>query len=148
MWCGDYSGVIRGRSLSTGVLDGTTIEHQRGRLSALDVVDADGRPVLVSLGRNAASIGRWAVDGTGPITRRIIPGHALAPGYSPDGRWLLLGGPPADGATDGFSPSLWNADTDQQVNELPTDKVQEAVWLETAASPPSPSMPTAAGWTS
>ena len=124
MWCGDYFGVIRGRSLSTGALDGTTIEHQRGWLSGLDVVDANGRPVLVSLGRNVASIGRWVVDGTGPIIHRIDASDDFAQ-YSPDGRWILMSRP---AGSDGFAVSIWDANNHRQLLTLP-DNV-DAQWVD------------------
>ncbi len=126
MWCGDYFGVIRGRSLSTSALNGTTIEHQRGWLSALDVVDADGRPVLVSLGRNVASIGRWVVDGTGPIIRRITTSDDFAQ-YSPDGRWIVMG-KPSDSIPNGFVLSIWDAKDHRQLFALP-DNV-DAQWVD------------------
>jgi WD40 repeat protein len=127
VWCGDYFGVIRSRSLTTGALDGTTIEHQRGSLSSLDLVETEGGRYLVSMGNNSASIGRWRVDGSGPISRKIAPGHDYAR-YSPNGQWMLLEVPPND-RTDGYTPSLWNASTDQQIAELPTHSVAMAVWL-------------------
>ncbi len=79
------------------------------------------------MGGNSASIGRWRVDGLGPISHKIAAGHDGA-GYSPDGRWMLLGAPANDG-TDGFTLSLWSADTDQQVAELTTPGIQDVVWL-------------------
>ncbi len=127
VWCADFSGVIRGRSLTTGELDGTTVEHPRGYLASLDLLDADQGRYLITMGGNSASIGRWRVDGLGPISHKIAAGHDGA-GYSPDGRWMLLGAPANDG-TDGFTLSLWTADTDQQVTELTTPGIEDVVWL-------------------
>jgi WD40 repeat protein len=126
LWCGDYFGVIRGRSLDTGQLDGSTIEHQRGWLSALDVIDVGGGRYLVSLGRNAASIGRWRVDGEGPITHLVASGNDFAR-YSPDGRWMVVAGP-ADNGT-GFSMSVWDVDDERTVLALPPDAFDGA-WVD------------------
>ena len=89
LWCADFSGVIRGRSLSTGELDGTTVEHQRSGLTSMAVQSVAGHRYLVSFGMQSPSIGRWQIDGGGPLTRasrrrlrrrRVQPERAMAAG--------------------------------------------------------------------
>jgi DNA-binding SARP family transcriptional activator len=126
LWCGDFDGIIRGRSLSTGALDGTTVEHQRGWLANLDLLAVDGNRYLVTLGRQTASIGRWQVGGNGPLTRQIADGNDYAE-YSPDGRWMLVGRP--SNAPLGFTLSVWDQHDDREVLALPTD-VLDATWVD------------------
>jgi WD40 repeat protein len=126
LWCGDYFGVIRGRSLTTGALDGSTIEHQRGWLSSLDLVDSDGVRYLVSFGRNTPSIGRWRVDGTGPIMRRVAAGQDQA-WYSPDGRSMITLAPSDNPA--GFTASIWDQSTDRRIAVLTADTA-DTDWID------------------
>lgn len=88
VWCGDYFGLIRERTLRTGALTGRTFAHQKGRLEDLFFVDSGRDQELVSLGGNAAVVGRWRVDGGGPIERIVAPGQ-LGGELSPDGTRLL-----------------------------------------------------------
>ena len=104
MWCGDYFGTIRGRSLSTGALDGTTIAHQRGWLSSLDLATIDGGRYLVSMGWNSALVGRWQIDGLGPVQRRIADSYDWIR-YSPGGEWALVSGPD-DTSPQGFKSAI------------------------------------------
>ena len=90
LWCADYSGVIRGRSLGNGELDGTTVEHQRSGLSGIAVQSVDGHRYLVAFGQQSAFVGRWQIDGGGPIARNVAAGYDFV-GYSPDGRRLVVG---------------------------------------------------------
>jgi DNA-binding SARP family transcriptional activator/WD40 repeat protein len=126
LWCGDETGVIRGRSLITGVLDDTTIEYQRGDLWGIDLASVGGHEVLVSFGAQAAAIGRWRVDGTGPIGHNVDGSYDYAD-YSPDGRWLLVGSP-SDSAP-GYVMSVLDADTDRRMLTFPAD-VTFAAWLD------------------
>ena len=126
LWCADYDGIISGRSLRTGALDGTTVEHQRGWLSNLDLVAVDGNRYLVTFGRQTPSIGRWQVGGSGPLTREIAAGNDYAE-YSPDGRWLLVGGP--SDAPRGFTLSVWEHNDDREVLALPSD-VLDVTWVD------------------
>ena len=65
LWCADYTGVVRGRSLDTGELDGTTVEHQRSGLSSIAVQSVGGHRYLVAFGQQSAFVGRWQIDGRG-----------------------------------------------------------------------------------
>ena len=126
LWCGDYFGLIRGRSLTTGELDGTSVEHQRGWLSSLDVAAVDGERYLVALGRNSPFIGRWQIDGSGPITRNIAAGYDFA-AYGPDGdRLLLFAG---SDAPPGFIASISEEGGEPRGLELPPNAVDVA-WID------------------
>ena len=121
LWCGDFFGLIRERALQTGALTGRTFAHQKGKLEDLFFVDAgpgqgQGQE-LVSLGGNAAVIGRWRVDGGGPIERIVAP-RQLHGELSPDGTRLL---------TTVFRPgpnpfnnlySIWDATTGAKIASL------------------------------
>jgi hypothetical protein len=126
LWCGDYFGTVRGRSLSTGALDGTTIAHQRGWLSSLDVATIDGGRYLVSMGWNSALIGRWRIDGLGPVQRRIADGYDWIR-YSPDGTWALVFGPD-DSAPQGFKGAVWDPEADRSVLALDGEYVDSG-WV-------------------
>ena len=77
LWCADFSGVIRGRSLSNGELDGTTVEHQRSGLSSMAVQSVGGHRYLIAFGQQSAFIGRWQIDGAGPIARNVADGYEV-----------------------------------------------------------------------
>ncbi|HEY4611206.1 MAG TPA: hypothetical protein VIH06_18460, partial [Ilumatobacteraceae bacterium] len=124
--CADTNGVIRGRSLTTGGLDGTTVEHQRGQLQTIQVYLFGGHEYVASFGRQAASIGRWRVDGTGPIARDTAEGNDIVV-YSPDGRRLLLVGPSDDDLTHPKF-SIWDDEADGNIRALPAD-LAGAAWL-------------------
>ena len=126
MWCGDYFGTIRGRSLSTGALDGTTIAHQRGWLSSLDLATIDGGRYLVSMGWNSALVGRWQIDGLGPVQRRIADSYDWIR-YSPGGEWALVAGPD-DSSPQGFKSAIWDPVADRSVLALDGDFVDSG-WV-------------------
>lgn len=126
MWCGDYFGTIRVRSLSTGALDGTTISHQRGWLSSLNVATINGGRYLVSMGWNSAVVGRWRIDGLGPVQRRIAAGYDWMR-YSPDGSSALVFGPD-DSSPNGFTAAVWDPASDRQVISLDGEFV-DAGWI-------------------
>jgi len=126
VWCADFSGVIRGRSLTTGELDGTAIEHQRSGLSDLAVQSAGGHRYLVAFGAYGAFIGRWQLDGGGPITHTILRGHSPAE-YSPDGQHLLVVAESDE--EPGVVFSVWDTDAEQEVVAL-TPEVLDTQWLD------------------
>ena len=82
LWCADYTGVIRGRSLSTGELDGTTVEHQRSGLSSIAVrptaVTATSSPSVSN--RRSSAAGRSTVPDRSPATS---PLGTTAPSTAP-----------------------------------------------------------------
>ena len=127
LWCADFSGVIRGRSLSTGEFDGSEIEHQRSGLSDLALQTLGGHRYLVVFGAYSAFIGRWQIDGAGPIARNVADGYDGAV-YSPDGRWLLVLGPAPEGET-GFRSAVWDPLSDRPVITLPRDLI-DVSWLD------------------
>ncbi len=118
VWCGDYFGVIRERSLSSGDLTGATLENQRGWLTRLDVIAVPGGEMLVGHGTNAGIVSRWRIDGAGPIQRPIASGHSIV-AYLGDGSPLLVGTPNGGTAPFNLDYSLWDATTDQPVAGLP-----------------------------
>jgi WD40 repeat protein len=105
------------------VLDDTTIEYQRGALWGIDVASVDGHDVLVGYGDEVAAIGRWRVDGTGPIAHNVGAGFSYAD-FSPDGRWLLVSGPSDTAPRFVLDPSR-----DRSTLTLPADVVT-AAWLD------------------
>ena len=85
--CGHLSGAVDAYDLDTGRPVEARYDLQRGPLSAL-LVTSDGRSLLQASADEPVT-GRWRLDGTGLITRRIpLPG-AAGP-FSPDGRHLLV----------------------------------------------------------
>src|SRR5262245_25497333 len=73
---------------------------------------------------HAPSIGRWQVDGGGPISEPVAPGHDYA-AYSPDGHWILVFGWIGDGLHGG----VWDDAADRVAVELPAD-TWDATWLD------------------
>ncbi len=91
-----YCADVFGRLVEHDVADGRMIRRldaQNGAVGSL--WPAGGGTELVSFGNNETSVTRWRLDGTGPITRRLPPGHSPF-GYSPDGTRLTSLAPPAD----------------------------------------------------
>jgi DNA-binding SARP family transcriptional activator/WD40 repeat protein len=84
--CGTATGAVRALELGTGLQTDRTFDLQRGGISDL-AVTPDGH-ALAELTDAQSIIGRWSLDGTGPVTRLLkLPDDPG--GYSPDGRWLL-----------------------------------------------------------
>jgi WD40 repeat protein len=127
LWCADFSGVIRGRSLSNGEPDGTTVEHQRSGLTSMAVQSVGGHRYLIAFGGYSAFIGRWQIDGAGPIARNVADGYDGAE-YSPDGRWLLVFGPPPDGGP-GFISAVLDTVDDRTVFTKTPD-LADVEWLD------------------
>jgi hypothetical protein len=84
-----------------------------------------GHRYLVSVGMQSPSIGRWQIDGGGPLTRHLADGYGDVE-YSPSGRWLLGVGW-SDEAGHPFG-AVWDAD-DHQVLTLPED-MADVEWLD------------------
>ena len=126
LYCADSLGVVRGRSLTTGELDGTMVEHQRSSLSSVAVQSVDGHRDLVAFGMQSPIVGRWRIDGGGPISRGVAEGHDWVE-YSPDGRLLLVAGP-AD-VPSGFTASVWDPIANRAVWTLTPDFV-DVEWLD------------------
>jgi DNA-binding SARP family transcriptional activator/WD40 repeat protein len=126
LWCSDGAGSIHARSLTTGDPAETTVEHQRANLSGLEYQSVGGRGHLVSFGSQSATIGRWRVDGTGPITRSVAQGQDYVE-YSPDGRWLLVKARLDEPGRS--SISVWDSANDRAVLTLPSD-LADATWLD------------------
>jgi len=126
LWCADYSGVIRGRSLSTGALDGTTVEHQRSGLTSMAVQSVAGQRYLVSFGMQSPSIGRWQIDGGGPLTRHLADGYDGVD-YSPSGRWLL--GARGTEEPNSLIGAVWDTVDQHQVLTLPPE-IADVAWLD------------------
>jgi WD40 repeat protein len=88
--CGGRSSRVVTFDLDSGTRTPAQFDLQRGDLSALVMTPDQG--TLVELSRTQPVLGRWALDGTGPITRRL-PVRGAASGYDSSGRLLLLSGP-------------------------------------------------------
>lgn len=124
--CGDRFGVVRERSLTTGVENGVELDIQRGDVGELSVSQGE----LVVFGAGAPVITRWMVDGSGPVTRLLPRGSVAVAGYDPDGKLFLTARRPADAQStaDLTSYAVWDARTDTQVQALP-DRVLGVEWM-------------------
>ncbi len=126
LWCADYTGVIRGRSLSTGELDGTTVEHQRSGLSEHRRA-VRRRPPLPRRLRSAIGLRRpladrrWRTDR--PQRRRWVRRRRV----QPDGRRLLVCA--ASDGWPGYTAAVWDAVDDRAVLTQPAD-LAFAGWLD------------------
>lgn len=127
LWCADFSGVIRGRSLSNGEFDGTTVEQQRSGVTSMAVQTVGGHRYLVAFGQQTAFVGRWQVDGAGPLSRNVAARYDGAV-YSPDGRWLLVFAG-SDEAPAGYIADVWDTTSDRAVLTQPRD-LAVADWLD------------------
>lgn len=88
LYCGSYYGVIQERDLATGLATGGVLDPQNGSVGDL-AVSSDGRE-LVAFGADAPIVSRWRLDGSGPITRLVAPGHVVYDGYDVTGTALLV----------------------------------------------------------
>lgn len=118
LWCGNYFGVIRERSLSGGGLIGETLENQRGWLTRLDVIAVSDGEMLVGHGNNAGVVSRWRIDGGGPIQRTIAAGHSIV-AYLGEGSPMLVGTPNGGPVPLNLTYSMWDSATNQPVHGLP-----------------------------
>ena len=118
LWCGNYFGVIRERSFTTGARTGSTLQNQKGWVARLDVIDDPSGEVLVGLGVNSGDITRWRIDGDGPVQRRVGQGRRVL-AYFPDGRTLFVGRPNGNPPPFTLDYSLWDSVTDTEIPGLP-----------------------------
>ena len=118
MWCGNYFGLIRVRSLRTGQRTGQALQSQKGWTYRLGLVDYEGSPVLVGFSQNSGSIGRWGVGGNGPIQRVVARDHVLLSLLS-DGTVALVGAPNGGAFPYGLDYSLWDLANDRELPGLP-----------------------------
>lgn len=95
--CGGVAGHVVGLDLMTGRSTATDLDGQHGAVRAV-VAAADGVTVVVLSGTEPVRT-RWRLDGTGPVTRRLALPAPLGT-WSPDGRWLLLGGTPGSASAE------------------------------------------------
>jgi len=116
LWCGTYFGLIRERSLLTGLKTGKTLFNEKGWIGTLDLMDTPTGQVLEGGGINSGAIGRWKVDGGGAIARRVAGDRTIV-GELADGKTLLV----ASRETEQSDPtlSLWDSTTDSEVPGLP-----------------------------
>ena len=89
LWCGNFDGVIRERSTTDGGRTGRTIESQKGWVTRLELVDTTTGTLLVSVHNNDGVIGRWGVDGAGPIQQRVVPGYRILAIFAHGTKWLI-----------------------------------------------------------
>jgi WD40 repeat protein len=127
--CGGESGQVEGLDLATGRPTGARFDLQRGSVAEL-LLSGDGT-TLFELSRTQPVLGRWRVDGTGPITRRL-PVTGVPEGYSSDGRLLTVGGrsPVVSNGVNGRRPHsvVVDAGTGAVVDAL--DGFTSPVWTE------------------
>ena len=112
LWCGNYFGLIRERSLVTGLKTGQTRVYQGGWIATLDLIETASGQVLAAAGVNSGTIGRWKVDGGGAIARRVAGDRTIV-GELADGKTLLVATPGTENL------SLWDWTTDSEVPGLP-----------------------------
>ena len=113
LYCGDYYGVIHERDLASGLPTGVLLDPQNGSVGRL-AVSSDGRE-LVAFGAEAPVVSRWRLDGSGPITRLVAPGHVVYDGYDASGASLLVAARPAGSNVDGdfHDFAVWDPVTDR-----------------------------------
>ena len=118
LWCGTNFGQIQERSMTTGELTGQVLENQRGGFNSLNVMDAPGGRMLVAANDAAGLIGRWRVDGGGPIERLVAADHVVVADL-PDGKTLLVGKQNNGNSPFDLDYSLWDVAADRAVRGLP-----------------------------
>jgi hypothetical protein len=116
LWCGDYFGRIRERSLRTGARTGKTLQNQKGWVTQLDLVEVPGGTELVGTSNNDGVVSRWRVDGGGPIQRLVAAGKYII-GLMPDGETAVVGTSTGNAAPS--DPVLWDLRSDTPVPGLP-----------------------------
>ncbi len=126
LWCTTNFGQIRERSMTTGELTGQVLENQRGGFNSLNVMDAPGGKMLVTANVDAGLIGRWRVDGGGPIERLVAADH-LAVSDLPDGKTMIVSKPNGRPAPFDFDYSLWDTAGDTPVGGLPRFSYAQSV---------------------
>ena len=101
--CGGRYGRVESLFLADGRRSPARFDMQHGEVSDL-LVTADGT-TLAQLSRSRPVVARWALDGTGPVTRsRPVAGLPL--GYDASGGLLLTSGPDLVDRTYGPFPVL------------------------------------------
>jgi hypothetical protein len=101
--CGGRFGRVESLDLADGASTAERFDMQHGQVSEL-LVTADGRSLL-ELSESQPVVATWALDGTGPVTRRLaVPGTPL--GYDAAGDLLLTEGPDLVDRTYETSPVL------------------------------------------
>ena len=118
LWCSTRFGVIHERYFSTGEITGRTIESQRGGAGSLELMDVAGATVLVVVDGDAGIIGRWRVDGGGPIQQVVAAGHVFISELA-DERTVLVGTPNGEDPPFDLDYALWNTETDSLDHDLP-----------------------------
>jgi WD40 repeat protein len=118
LYCGNYYGVIQERDLATGVPTGVVLDPQLGSVGSLHVT-SDGRE-LVAFGAESGAVSRWRLDGSGPVTRIVAPGHVVYDGFDSTGSMLLVASRPDDATVwDDFqSFAVWDPVADNVVTEI------------------------------
>jgi WD40 repeat protein len=119
LWCGDFFGRVRERSVRSGARTGRVLQNQKGWVSDLDLIDVPGGALLVGVSNNDGVISRWMVDGGGPIQRLVARGRLIV-GAFPDGKTLLVGTNNGNDPPLNLNYTLWDTDTDTEVPGMPT----------------------------
>ena len=117
VWCGNYFGLVRERSLTTGTRTGATFENQKGWIQSLHVIEVDGRDVLVSFGNNVGAIGLWGVDGNGLIQRPVAQDRIVLSYVG--GSQMLVGTFNGDPPPFDLDFALWDTSVDREAAALP-----------------------------
>jgi WD40 repeat protein len=93
------------------------LDPQSGSVGRL-AVSSDGRE-LVAFGAEAPIVSRWRLDGSGPVTRLVAPGHVVYDGYDASGSSLLVAARPRGSTvSDDFRDfALWDPLSDRATTE-------------------------------
>ncbi len=118
LWCSNFFGSIRERSLRTGARTGRVLQNQKGWATNLEVVSVPDGIMLAAVGNNDGVIGRWRVDGGGPIQQLVAAGHFIQ-GVLPDGNTLLVAAPSGQAPPLDRTYTLWDIATDRALPGLP-----------------------------
>ena len=112
-----------------------SLDAQKGAVGTLWA--ARHETEVVNFGNGAPVVTRWRVDGTGPITRRLAPGHSPLV-YSPDGTKLTVLVPPSiPNALDTHSSARADAEvldarSGKRLDDI--DKLALPFWLDNTAA--------------
>ncbi|BDV30913.1 BTAD domain-containing putative transcriptional regulator [Microbacterium terricola] len=118
--CGDETGAVRVRSLTSGETLIPDMNYQLGAGGDLAMTE-DGRQVLL-MSATAPAVGVVRVDGAGPASERIAAGWTPDGGFSPDGSQIFVEnmGNYSE-AADAPTFAVWDVASDRPTFRVPED---------------------------
>jgi DNA-binding SARP family transcriptional activator/WD40 repeat protein len=129
--CGGQVGQVQALDAATGFHTTARYDMQRGAVSAL-LVTPDAK-TLVELSGSQPVLARWALDGTGPVTR-LVPATGAPIGYDASGRLLLMSGPDTRVDRFGVRRPVWRVvDASSGALVYRDDHDLEPIWTDQPA---------------